>query len=1027
MNFSQDTVSYLKNLKQNLCNNNRKKNGKFSEDNFGCLGDNNKKQFKFDVSKFPKSGVKLSHSATNLSENAEKVRPVKKSSLGKFLKSKMNFIRSLSIERRSHTSHESAKYIDKIFEIFNPAVLSELNEIINSPNIETLKYILSYLLLDKNGKETCLQKLLSLKRCQNEKMQEESLSHKKKDFDKINKNDCQLEKPSITSREKCNSDNNSNSLQSDEFYLNNHSEPYNPKELMKKENNCKNWSIDSLDILHESHKTELEEYNDKLSKTFFKKKLKETKFVEPLPDYLLCLQKNSSLKESRINRNNFEHGYFAKNLSLNSDDKQLNSLKIEIPSNEENNKNLIRNNFTYKAKKTLDFEAPTCKINHLENRRSVAVEKFDDEESNKSKTSRQIYSNIQFHENKIHEPMTCITKKPSQISNNFDENSRSQSLMENVKIIQDLITFENARSSSSGNKGDMFSNPFQIINHSNTHPLATYEQQMLNEKEKFELFNSHQHQEFVLTKKKSENNCIEKIFGYESAHSSDTFHSAKTNTDKEIKRSISLSIKKEESIDKIQDSKSRESTNQSASKKSSTFMLHERNSENFFKNNIPYCLGVAKSSEDRFLNYYSNTETSRESNLKINVKQRTDERVNLQQNLTTKECSTDSEQNLCSVRGGPNEKESFEMIENPNSRSESIFEQKMEIKKKLEILRENSNKDCENKFMSNCCRYESSVTSVSSETSVNENNREIQTKFNSLLIPYDVLVADQNLKQNKIEILDSKTSISQGDNKKLTKKSSSMNEASKCIKNDLCCCNHYFCSNIWDNCQKNNLAENISKIGNSLNEGFNLEQNSNKSDMLVKHFKNNVCINDNDEIFMSLITPKGDMSDGSKYSDKNLRTKVFKKSLTLLNFDDELNSEKNCNYNNENVNNNNNQTSSASSMDKIDKLNEASNGDTLQLSKINVALQEIEKHFKEDIASKKRSFKVEQMNKVELTQEKTILERILFQLEWNFGMNEILYQNQNFIALKKRYELIRSILEGLKCKSCGSRYYLFNE
>jgi hypothetical protein len=52
----------------------------------------------------------------------------------------------------------------------------------------------------------------------------------------------------------------------------------------------------------------------------------------------------------------------------------------------------------------------------------------------------------------------------------------------------------------------------------------------------------------------------------------------------------------------------------------------------------------------------------------------------------------------------------------------------------------------------------------------------------------------------------------------------------------------------------------------------------------------------------------------------------------------------------------------------------------------------------------------------DILKEKYLLEKYLFQLDWNFGSSEFLLRNQGYLALQNRYHLVRFVLEHLKLK-----------
>ena len=75
--------------------------------------------------------------------------------------------------------------------------------------------------------------------------------------------------------------------------------------------------------------------------------------------------------------------------------------------------------------------------------------------------------------------------------------------------------------------------------------------------------------------------------------------------------------------------------------------------------------------------------------------------------------------------------------------------------------------------------------------------------------------------------------------------------------------------------------------------------------------------------------------------------------------------------------------------------------------------------------TKNYPLEIESMNKIELTEEKTLLERHLFKLDLEFNRFRIhLTNNQIYRRLRKRYELIRVILGEINCRECGKGSFL---
>ena len=65
---------------------------------------------------------------------------------------------------------------------------------------------------------------------------------------------------------------------------------------------------------------------------------------------------------------------------------------------------------------------------------------------------------------------------------------------------------------------------------------------------------------------------------------------------------------------------------------------------------------------------------------------------------------------------------------------------------------------------------------------------------------------------------------------------------------------------------------------------------------------------------------------------------------------------------------------------------------------------------------------IESMSDRELLNEKNSLEHYLFKLDYEFGKNKFLINNQLYLKLVKRYNLIRVVLNQFKCGDCGKNF-----
>ena len=67
---------------------------------------------------------------------------------------------------------------------------------------------------------------------------------------------------------------------------------------------------------------------------------------------------------------------------------------------------------------------------------------------------------------------------------------------------------------------------------------------------------------------------------------------------------------------------------------------------------------------------------------------------------------------------------------------------------------------------------------------------------------------------------------------------------------------------------------------------------------------------------------------------------------------------------------------------------------------------------------------IESMTNKQLLDEKHILEQYLFKLDYEYGRNKFMLNNYLFLRLKKRYRLVRDLLDGFKCDKCGRKSLL---
>lgn len=67
---------------------------------------------------------------------------------------------------------------------------------------------------------------------------------------------------------------------------------------------------------------------------------------------------------------------------------------------------------------------------------------------------------------------------------------------------------------------------------------------------------------------------------------------------------------------------------------------------------------------------------------------------------------------------------------------------------------------------------------------------------------------------------------------------------------------------------------------------------------------------------------------------------------------------------------------------------------------------------------------IESMTNKQLLDEKHILEQYLFKLDYEYGRNKFMLNNYLFLRLKKRYRLVRVLLDGFKCDKCGRKSLL---
>lgn len=97
--------------------------------------------------------------------------------------------------------------------------------------------------------------------------------------------------------------------------------------------------------------------------------------------------------------------------------------------------------------------------------------------------------------------------------------------------------------------------------------------------------------------------------------------------------------------------------------------------------------------------------------------------------------------------------------------------------------------------------------------------------------------------------------------------------------------------------------------------------------------------------------------------------------------------------------------------------------DLSQEAQIELKLKKTEDRLRRFRLSKNISSEIEEMNFEDLVEEKFLLEQSLFDLDWNSESIDQLSKFQDYLKLKKRYNIIRFYLEGLNCENCGTKIY----
>lgn len=106
-------------------------------------------------------------------------------------------------------------------------------------------------------------------------------------------------------------------------------------------------------------------------------------------------------------------------------------------------------------------------------------------------------------------------------------------------------------------------------------------------------------------------------------------------------------------------------------------------------------------------------------------------------------------------------------------------------------------------------------------------------------------------------------------------------------------------------------------------------------------------------------------------------------------------------------------------VDKCENFNDLNKNDRF-LFEIENSLKKITENLNIFRKNKNSPSEIELMHLNDVTEEKSLLEQYLFQLDWTFASDEHLINNDSYLKLKKRYNLIRYFLEGVKCRNCGS-------
>lgn len=1045
--------------------------------------------------------ISSSHSDVNL----EDVKCHKKNMFTRLIKSKINFARSLSIDSRSNQKSKTSssnnhheelnKHIDKILDLFSRPVLTQINEIVNSPNVDALKYILPYLLTENNESQTFEQKLSNIKLQQSEmykinlplKQPSNELSIFNAMGDGLHAN--------------CRNDFNNQSSHLSKTQLSvtheNASSSLNEVNNSIKANALQNMNVklkntlstDSLNDNSNSYSNSQPNsvhYNDikKANKTNKKFEIKYSNTSEDNNEIKHSMTKSVYLQvvdnlyknESRMQQDkedtiaNTHHVHFENCLNYTCDSSnEFDELLENSLNRKQSNGSIVKelkSFFNSNGKNLEDFSLKPAEAYRNE---------FQKGNQNNKKISYGVnhdFENQKFSFNREEfelKPFKSISKD-AKLETNFNNNLSTH-------VITQGFESKNAGNTTnrSNSETSEYFNSSQRPNSQNQ-LLVNY---LKNKASKNQLSIDHNtlSHKFDCLKIKDLNSvpfCLNNNnFENDSANSSDTFHSAQTYYEKISSTVSPSSLVHDEKVEKPTHAKLNNMTQRNnlkveKPKYEETLKKHNTKAFQSFSQNINEIENdnnnnLKRDHDNVFDTYKDRTECN---SFIIHTTSAFQPNVNKHVNTENRHPSDHVVRN-----NNDNIASNMRKIKPLNN---SKIEKIDTNKKFLEIDTMSSNEEKTKKTLNEEGEIDTSVFNKTSDANDNDNSNKTCSSISSYNNKHlNKSITDKiqnekakNLKLRKNSIIDvdevPARELKIKDSLEVIKSINNENRKKFYFKGNNCEAirmensNNIFIpiassvttvsseASVFKSENKNLIQNNsfTQKIYNIENNQFIMDKQQSEPNATVI-YEDNVDEDTQKNINFDFLMSNSDVSneirnDTITLSDKTLNVdkhELFKiNDETLKNSDNEADTD-----NNEKTKLNPNELCVDQKMDLYETNSQVEfNNENMshlfdkdanhqELDNINDEFERVNNQYKLDALNNNRPLEIEFMSKTELLQEKCILENMLFQLEWNFGLTKHLYKNYNFISLKKRYELVRTLLEGLKCESCGFKCYIYEE